>query len=201
MRLEPLGKGDFTGEQAALYAALVDRSLGRSESSVLNERGEVRGPFAVLLHHPATGRPLQELAAVLRFSGLLSDGAREAVILVVAAHWRDDHEWSSHEPIARKAGMSDDQLAALRTGADVTFGDPVTQAAFDAAHAIVTRGDLADDEYTRVQAVLGDEQLIELTVLIGYYSLLSMQLRVFRVPGPPGPSPFRSGIDAPGHER
>jgi len=184
VRLEPLRKDDLTGEQAELYAALVGKSLGRSETFALNERGEVRGPIAVLLHHPASGRPLQELAAVLRFSGLLPDAAREAVILVVAAYWRDEHEWASHEPIARGAGMSDDELAALRSGAAVGFADPVTQAAFDAAHAIVTRGDLSDDEYSRVQAVLGDEQLVEVTVVIGYYSLLSMQLRVFRVPGP-----------------
>jgi len=51
--------------------------------------------------------------------------------------------------------MTDDQLTAIRAGADVTFADPVTQAAFDAAFAIVKRGDLSDDEYARVQTVLG----------------------------------------------
>ncbi len=185
MRLEPLRKDDLTGETAELYDALVGKSRGRSESFALNERGEVRGPLAVLLHHPASGRPLQQLAAVLRFSGLLPDAAREAVILVIAAHWRDEHEWSSHEPLARNAGVSEDELAALRSGADVAFADPVTQAAFDAAHAIMARGDLGDDEYARIQAVLGDEQLVEITVLVGYYWLLAMQLRVFRVPAKP----------------
>jgi alkylhydroperoxidase family enzyme len=182
MRLTPLRKDDLGGEQAELYSALVGKSLGRSESFALNERGEVRGPLAVLLHHPASGRPLQQLAAVLRFSGLLPDAAREAVILVVAAFWRDEHEWTAHEHIARAAGMTSDELVALRRGDAVSFADPATQAAYAMAHAIVTTGDLTDDEYAAAQAVFDDERLVEITVLIGYYSLLSMQLRVFRVP-------------------
>jgi 4-carboxymuconolactone decarboxylase len=181
-RLQPLKKDDLAGEQADLYDALVGKALGRSESFALNDRGEVRGPIAVLLHHPASGRPLRELATVLRFQGLLPAQAREAVILVVAAHWRDAHEWSSHESLAREAGMTDEQLEAVHTGGDVSFDDPVTKAALDAARAIVTRGDLTDDEYTRAHGVLGDARLVEVTVLIGYYGLLAMQLRVFRIP-------------------
>jgi alkylhydroperoxidase family enzyme/3-phenylpropionate/cinnamic acid dioxygenase small subunit len=181
-RLAPLRKVDLVGEQAELYQALVGKSVGRDESFVLDEQGAVKGPIAVLLRHPSSGRPLQELAATLRFAGLLPNAAREAVILTVAAHWRDAHEWGAHEIIARKEGMSDEQLALLKAGAQVSFDDPVTQAAVDAAHGIVKHGDLSDEEYARVQEVLGDEQLVELTVIIGYYSLLSMQLRVFRVP-------------------
>ena len=182
MRLEPLRRTDLVGEQSDLYDALVGKALGRSESAAVDDQQPVRGPIAVLVRHPATGRPLQELATVLRFSGMLPDRAREAVILVVAAAWDDAHEWSSHAPLASAAGMTEDQLGALRRGADVVFDDPIDQAAFDAARAIVTREDLTDDEYARIHAVLGDERLVEVTVLIGYYSLLAMQLRVFRVP-------------------
>jgi hypothetical protein len=182
MRLRPLRKDDLTGEQAELYADLVGKSLGRSESFALNERGEVRGPLAVLLQHPSSGRPLQQLAATLRFSGLLPDAAREAVILLVAAHWRDEHEWSSHEHIARSAGMTDAELEAIRGGTDPGFADPVTRAAWAMAQAILERGDLTDAEFAAVHAQLDDELLVEVTVLIGYYWLLSMQLRVFQVP-------------------
>ena len=184
MRLQPLKKVDLVGEQAELFDALVGKSVGRGESFVLDEQGAVRGPFAALLRHPASGRPLQEMAAVLRFAGLLTDAAREAVILVVAAHWRDEHEWWMHEAIGRRAGMTDEQLAAIHDGTPATFTDPLSQAAHDAAYAIVNRNDLTDVEYENVQRVLGDERLVEVTVIVGYYGLLSMQLRVFRVPGP-----------------
>ena len=184
MRLQPLKESDLVGDQVELWEALVSKSVRQSEKGVLDEHGAVRGPLGVLLRHPPTGRPLQQLASVLRYEGGLSDAAREAVILVVAAQRRDPFEWSSHEPIARRAGMSDEQLAALRNGDPVSFDDPVTQAACDAARAIMSRGDLDDAEYARAVDVLGEEQLVELTVLIGYYALLSMQLLVFRVPVP-----------------
>jgi 4-carboxymuconolactone decarboxylase len=184
MRLAPLRKEDLDGEQLALFDALVGGSVGRDESFVFDAEGHVRGPFNPLLNHPRTGPALQQLAAVLRFGGVLPDAAREAVILVVAAHWQDGHEWWAHDPVARRAGLTDEQLAALHDGGPVTFDDPVTQCACDAARAIVARGDLTDEEHTAARAVLDDEALVEVTVLIGYYALLSMQLRVFRVPGP-----------------
>jgi 4-carboxymuconolactone decarboxylase len=182
MRLAPLRKAELQGEQSALYQALVARSLGRAESFALNERGEVRGPIAVLLHHPSSGRPLQELATVLRFSGLLPDASREAVILVVAASWNDEHEWTSHARIAREIGMTEEQLDSIRAGHRATFDNPATQAAFDAAYAMVSSRDLTDDQYAAVSRALPPDQIVEITVLVGYYSLLSLQLRVFRVP-------------------
>lgn len=181
MRLEPLRKVDLEVEQRELYEALVGTAVGRDESFVLDEHGAVKGPFAVLLRHPACGRPMQEMARVLRFAGLLPDAAREAVILVVAAHWDEPHEWERHEALGRDAGLSDAQIDGLRRGDDTSFDDPVTQAAFDAAFAIVRIGDLDDATYGRVQGVLGDDRLVEVTMLVGYYSMLSMQLTVFRV--------------------
>ena len=185
MRLAPLKESDLIGEQAELYEALVSKSVRKSEKGVLDEHGAVRGPLGVLLRHPPTGRPLQQLASVLRFEGKLSEAAREVVILVVGAYWKDGHEWSSHAPIASRAGITDAQLEALRCGEPVRFDDPQTQAACEAARAMVLREDLDDEEYARVHAVLGDEGLVEVTVLLGYYSMLSLQLRVFRVPSPP----------------
>lgn len=181
-RLAPLRKSELAGEQAELYEALITKSVGRAESKVLDETGAVKGPLAVLLRHPATGRPLQELAATLRFAGELPSAAREAAILVVAAHWDDEFEWSRHEPLGRDAGITDAQLGAIRSHTPAAFDDPVVQAAHDAAYGIVTREDLDDEEFVRVREALGDERLVELTVLVGYYTLLSMQLRVFRVP-------------------
>ena len=184
MRLAPLRKSELDSEQLELFQALIGKSVGRDESFVLDETGAVRGPFAAILRHPRSGNALKEMAAALRFNGLLPDLAREAVILVVAVHWDAGHEWWAHEPVARRAGMTDEQLAALKAGERATFDDDVAQAAHDAARAIVLRDDLTDDEYAAAVGVLGEQLLVEVTVLIGYYSLLSMQLRVFRVPTP-----------------
>jgi 4-carboxymuconolactone decarboxylase len=54
----------------------------------------------------------------------------------------------------------------------------------DTALALVTRGDLDDERFERAVALLGLPTLFELVTLVGYYSLLAVQLRVFRVGAP-----------------
>ena len=42
-------------------------------------------------------------------------------------------------------------------------------------------GDLDDELWDEASAALGADGVFELTVLVGYYSTLALQLRVFRV--------------------
>ena len=186
MRLDQLTKSELSAEQEALYEALIGGLLGgtRSAAVITDEQGYVQGPFTVMLYHPTVGHPVQELGAVLRFRGALSDRARELVILVVAAHWQSDFEWWAHERIGRGVGLTDAEIDALRTGASFTVADPVDQAALDTARALVQRADLDDAEYAAAQRSLGDEQLVEVTALVGYYAMLALQMRVFRIEAP-----------------
>ncbi|MFC4114909.1 hypothetical protein [Nonomuraea zeae] len=57
------------------------------------------------------------------------------------------------------------------------LADPLEAAVVAVARALVTKGDLDDEEY----AVLGERALFELTTLVGYYTTLALQLRVYRV--------------------
>ncbi len=186
MRLDQLTKAELSTEQDALYDALIGGLLGgtRSAAAITDDQGYVQGPFTVMLHHPTVGHPVQDLGAVLRFRGSLPDRARELVILVVAAHWQSDFEWWAHERIGRNVGLTDAEIDALRTGAPLHVDDAVDQAAIDAARALVLRADLDDVEYGRVQAILGNEQLVEVTALVGYYAMLALQMRVFRIAAP-----------------
>lgn len=186
MRLPAIDHRALTPEQAALYDAFTGGLLGGSRSAavVTDGDGTMQGPFTVMLHHPAIGDPVQVLGGALRFRGALPDRAREIAILVTAASWASEFEWWAHAAIAARLGF-DDELAALARGEPVTFTDPVEAAVFDAASALVARQDLDDDEYARAQAVLGDQHLVELTAIVGYYSLLALQMRVFRIDAPP----------------
>jgi 4-carboxymuconolactone decarboxylase len=188
MRLDQLTKAELSAEQDELYDALIGGLLGatRSAAVITDEQGYVQGPFTVMLYHPTVGHPVQDLGTVLRFRGSLPDRARELVILVVAAHWHSDFEWWAHERIGRNVGLTDAEIDALRTGAPLTVTDPVDQAALDTARALVQRADLNDVEHARAQDAIGDEQLVEVTALVGYYAMLALQMRVFRIAAPDG---------------
>ena len=191
MRLEQLTLDILEPEQRDLYDTIVGSRTGSTlPGRVVDEDGNLQGPFNAMLHYPELGLPLQELGGVLRFRGLLSPRARELVILTVAASWESEFEWWAHVRIGKHIGLTDDEIDAVRTSGPLALDDPAEQSAVDVARAATTRGDLDDDEYARAQDALGDRMLIEVLTLVGYYSLLALQMRVHRVPLPEGAQPL-----------
>jgi 4-carboxymuconolactone decarboxylase len=71
----------------------------------------------------------------------------------------------------------------------VTFPDDVDQCASDLARHFLNRADLDDETHDRAVRLLGEDGLVELTALVGYYSTLAYQMEVLRVPPPPDTSP------------
>jgi 4-carboxymuconolactone decarboxylase len=187
MRLEQLTLDTLEPDQQALYDAIAGHRQGSTlPGRIADEAGRLQGPFNAILHYPEVGHPLQELGAMLRFRGLLPERPRELVILITAAAWESEFEWWAHVRIGKQIGVTDEEIDAIRTSAPLELDDPVEQAAVDAARAATIRGDLDHDEYVQAQDALGDRMLIEVLILVGYYALLALQMRVFRVPLPEG---------------
>ncbi|MGR6923398.1 carboxymuconolactone decarboxylase family protein [[Actinomadura] parvosata] len=173
-RLRRTPPHELDPEARALYDKITSGPRGRF---MVDGQGGLTGPFNAMLLSPPVGDPLQELGAAVRYRSTLTDRARELAILVVAGHHDSAFERAAHEPIARELGFSEEQLQALRDGAPLTLGDPAESAVLRVARALVAKGDLDDEEF----AALGERELFELTTLVGYYSTLALQLRVFRV--------------------
>jgi len=193
MRLHHLRPDELDADQQALYEVLTEGPRKAVDPSVpvavrmADAEGRLQGPFNALLHHPALGMAVQEVSRRLRFEGVLPGRAREVVILVVAASQRSDFEWSAHAPIARALGISEDAVATLARGIVPELTDPVERAAAELAAELVATGDVGDTTWDRVQPVLGDAGVVEVSTTVGIYQLIAQQLRVFRVPAPAGP--------------
>jgi len=185
-RLDKLEVGALSSQQQALYAELTGgpRSQGRQSFSLTDEAGRLEGPFNAMLLSPRLGGALQALGAEVRYSTSFGGRARELAILAVGYAWRSGFEIYAHERVARSAGLTDADLAAVREGRFGDLDDPGERLVARLAHALASRSDLADDEYQAGREALGDEGLFELTTLVGYYATLALQLRVFRVPVP-----------------
>jgi 4-carboxymuconolactone decarboxylase len=193
MRLHHLRPDELDADQRALYDVLTEGPRKAVDPSVptavrmVDGEGRLQGPFNALLHHPVLGTAVQEVSRRLRFDGVLPGRAREVVILVVAASQRSDFEWAAHASIARALGIPDDVVAAIARGTVPELADPVERAAAELALEVVTTGDAADATWDRVQPVLGDAGVVEVSTTVGVYQLIAQQLRLFRVPAPPGP--------------
>jgi len=139
-------------------------------------RGEVRGPFIALIHHPELARRLQQLGETLRWGGKLPDARRELAVLVTAQRWSCGYEWRMHEPLARKAGLGDEVIAAVARGAHakgLSAEQSVVYAFCRQAHG---DGRVDDAVFEEVKLRFGLDGALELLALCGYYSLMAMVL-------------------------
>jgi 4-carboxymuconolactone decarboxylase len=192
VRLRHLTPDELDREQRELYDILttgtrVTVPFARSDVRMVDEEGRLQGPFNAMLHHPHLGTAVQELSRRIRFEGVLSPRARELVILVVAASERSDFEWVAHEAIASTLGIAREHIDALGRRTDADFEDGTEAAAVLLARSLVDTGDADDAIFERARAALGDAGVFEVSTIVGAYQLLAQQMRLFRVPSPPGP--------------
>jgi 4-carboxymuconolactone decarboxylase len=146
-------------------------------------RGEVRGPFIALIHNPELARRIQHLGEQLRWRGKLPAKLVELAVLVTARRWTCQHEWFIHAQLARKAGLDERVLEAIRTGAEPQLdGDEAAVYAFcREAHATGRVGDAA---FNAVRERFGLDGALEALALCGYYTMMAMVLNTAGMPLP-----------------
>ena len=183
MRLARYSREVLTDEQRLLYDEISGgkRSLGRQSFSLVGEDGALEGPFNAMLLSPKVGFALQALGTSIRYGTGLSPRVREGVILMVAAKWDCEFERRAHEPIALESGLSHDEIKDIGLGETPSDLDTAEMAAFEVSRRLIDNGDLSDEEFYRCSNLLGLEAIFELSTLVGYYSTLALQLRIFRV--------------------
>jgi alkylhydroperoxidase family enzyme len=122
-------------------------------------------------------------------SGLLDRGhltirQREIVIDRVTAACGAEYEWGVHvTTFAAKAGLTEDQIASLATGApeDECWddGDRVLIQLCDSLHRSCM---VEDDLWARLCTYHGDEAILELLMLAGTYRTVSYLVNSLRLP-------------------
>ena len=178
-RLPPLDPAALTGRQREVFDDITQ-----------GPRLGVHGPFMALLRNPEVADRVQALGAGLRFEGALPARLRELCVLVTAHFWGAGHEWAAHAPIARKEGVPGAVIEAIAEGRRPDFDDARDAAVYRFCSELLETRELADAAYADVLDALGPEGVVEMTVLVGYYALLAMVLKTFRIePEDPGAEP------------
>jgi 4-carboxymuconolactone decarboxylase len=181
-RLGLTAPADLDPAQRALYAAITGgpRAGQAGTVPITDETGALLGPFAVMLLAPVLGQAVQQVGAAIRFGGALTVRERELAILTVAGELRSDFERLAHEPAARAAGLSQDQVDAALSGRVPDGTDAREALVCRLARVMTATRNLRDEDYAAGHAVLGQPRLAELTWLVGYYGALALALAVFR---------------------
>ena len=183
--------GELDEARRAVYDAIAGgpRAAVPQAFRLTDAHGRLEGPFNAMLVSPGVGMALQELGAAVRYRTALTDREREVAVLAVAALRRSDFEWYAHERVGRRAGLTEEELSALLAGDEPGTLSSTESALLRATRALATHGDLDDEAFSAAETALGRERLAELVVLVGYYDLLALSLRVWRTPLPEGEAP------------
>jgi len=146
----------------------------------------VFGPFVPLLRSPELMTHANHMGDYLRYRSSLPPRLSELAILIVAREWDQQVEWSIHQPIALKNGVTQataDALAAGRKPEGLTDQEQVVHDLLTELHH--TRK-VSDATYGRARAVLGEQGVTDLAGIAGYYTLLAMTMNVARTPAEAG---------------
>jgi 4-carboxymuconolactone decarboxylase len=157
-----------------------------AEEIASGPRGTLRGPFIPMLRSPEFMRRAQKLGEYLRFDNALPVAIKEFVILVIAAHYRQAYEWHVHCPLALQAGVSRQIVAALAAAEPPPELSIQQQAAHDFCMQLIRHCYVDDAGYAALQAEFGEQGVMDLLGMVGYYTMLAMILNTAHSPLPDG---------------
>lgn len=190
-RLDFLVPTKLGAEQRRLYESIAGgkRASGPKGGRLVNAEGGLVGPFNAWLYSPEIGKRIHELGEAIRFESALPQNLLEIAVLVIGREWSAQFEWWAHERFARRDGVADDVILAIKERRAPPFTDAAERAVHRFCRELIDSRRVSDATYAATVELLGEGGVVELLALLGYYSLVSMTLNVFRVDVPPGQTP------------
>ena len=152
-------------------------------------RKELVGPFIPLLRSPEFMSRLQRVGEYLRFNTKLGSNISEFIILIIARQWTQQFEWYSHQSLAIKAGIKADTIKSIAEGQRPAAMTPDEDMIYDYITELRLHQSVSDPVYAKVVGRFGEQGIIDITGLCGYYTLLGMLMNVTRTPLPAGTAP------------
>jgi 4-carboxymuconolactone decarboxylase len=174
-RLPLPAEADMTSAQREAAQALIN-----------GPRKGVYGPFLPLLRSPVLLDRVARTGEYLRFDSVLEARVRELATCAVARHVGNQFEWVMHAPLAVKAGVSAAAIEALRVGARPTTLAADEEIALDFTRELLATNGVSDPTYARALQQFGEQGVVELATLIGYFAMVSWVMNVARTPAQAG---------------
>jgi len=176
-RLRPIPPEDWTEAQRAAAADIVN-----------GPRGALYGPFVPLLRSPELMGYAQRLGEYLRYRSAIGVRLSELAILVTAREWNQQVEWAIHAPIALQVGIPQDVIDAIarRVRPPALLIDEAV--VYDFCVELHRDKRVSDRVYGDALALFGEQGVVDLMGVNGYYTFLAMVMNTAQTAVPPSPA-------------
>jgi 4-carboxymuconolactone decarboxylase len=179
----------------ARYRELSPAEMNPAQKAVVDEivsgkRGRFGGPFQILVRAPEVCKHLGRLGEYLRWGSSLSPALSELAICLTARHIRANYEWHAHAPLAVEGGVPAAAIEAIRTGETPHFEAADQTLVYKLVTELIDTKRLSDSSFAAAIAAFGEQGVVELGTVIGYYTAIGNALNVFEVGLPAGQAPY-----------
>lgn len=166
-------KDGMTPEQKRVFDSIVN-----------GKRGELVGPLRAALHNPELAERWSKLGETLRFSTGLPPRLSELAILLTARVWNSELEWTIHRRAAEVAGLEAHIIDAIRKLEAPRLSFEADRELYSFVVEMLNNAKVSDDTYKPILERWGEIGTVELTALVGYYSMVALTLNIHRIPLP-----------------
>jgi 4-carboxymuconolactone decarboxylase len=139
------------------------------------------GPYAMLLRSPVLLERYLGMTDYLRFETSVPKHLNEMAILIQARLWDAQYEWWAHYPIALKAGLSESIANDIRDGKRPANMKPDEDVVYDVCIELLRERHLTDATFERARKILGEQQVIDLVAVAGFYVMVSTVIHAGRI--------------------
>jgi 4-carboxymuconolactone decarboxylase len=153
-------------------------------------KAPLSGPFHTMMYSPEVMSRARAMGDYLRFNSAIGNTLSELVILITARAWSQGYEWSAHQPIALKAGISKDIVDAIAEGRRPTAMSADEEIAYDFTMELQNNKGVSDATFAKTEKRFGKKGAVDIAGISGYYTFLAMQLNMARHPVPAGAPPL-----------
>ncbi len=190
-RFARLHVDQMTDEQKIYFNSLMAGPIsGTGSKGVVQGATSLGAPFNVLLRSPVLAERMRKVGEYLRFESTIPKRLNEFAILITARTWTAQYEWYAHLRLALKEGLDPLVGEELAQGQRPSKMKPDEEAVYEFCHELHTSHSVSDANYNAVLKLFGEQGVVDLMMVSGYYVMVAMALNVNRSPLPEGVIPI-----------
>ncbi len=168
-RLAPILENTWTEQQRELIQPHI------------RDNGAIPNLYTTLLHHPALFAPRYSFGSYIQRDSQLPAKTRELLIMRTGWLTRAEYEWAHHQPTAKAAGFSDEEIRNIAVGPDAPEWSEEYAAVLRAADELRREAFISDTTWNTLAKYYDTQQLVEIIFTVGGYTMTGLAINSFGI--------------------
>jgi alkylhydroperoxidase family enzyme len=181
-RMKPLPIREWPPEMRAALAALTPPVARHPVPERGADRPKGLNALGVMAYYPELTHAFHVFNGHVLFGTSLTIRQRELMVLRISAVRGALYEWTQHKWMARnEAGMTDEEIERVAEGPDARGWGEEDRTLLRAVDELIAHARIGDETWSRLRAVLGEQQVMDLVFTVGAYDTLAMAFKTFGI--------------------